>query len=501
MDTYEIAVIDIGKTNKKILIYDQDLNLVDIAKTNIEEFRNEETLIHDDLSAIETWILSELKKFSCLYKIMAISISTHGATFTCCDKDGNLTVPELSYTTDPGQDFQNEFYRQFGDRKYLQENTGSPDFKLLLNVAKGIWFVRKKWPLKFEKTKYIFNLPQYFGFRLTGVSSTDPTYTGCHTYLWDFNKSDYSVVVDKMDIRSKLPANMKAPWAVLGKILPPISEYTGLSADAIVTNGIHDSNASLLPHLIKSGREEFILNSTGTWCVIMHPQEEVHFAEEELGKVVFYNLSAFSKPVKTAIFMGGIEYETYSNLIHRINPGFSELPFNPKLYQQVIDEGQCFILPGITEGTGQFPESKPRIVEGDHIYAYHEVEEMKKVPSFLRNPDKALAVLNLSLAMQTKTAIDRTNMKKGIPIFTEGGFCHNEAYNALISACYPLSKVYLTNLVEATAFGTALLAKAAIEKKHPMEYKSLMNINREPVPTPNLRNLGDYYLQFLQRVG
>ncbi|MBR9999211.1 MAG: hypothetical protein KFF73_09580, partial [Cyclobacteriaceae bacterium] len=190
MEKYHIAVFDIGKTNKKLIIFDSDLNIIDIEKINIEEYE-EGQVKYDNLDIIETWFLDQLKNKSSRYNIRIISVSAHGATFACIDDQGKLTVPVISYTTDPGKEFHDEFYKEFGSRKKLQQVTGTPDFNLLINIAKGIWFVKRKFNSRFDRTRYILNLPQYFCYRLTRKVVADPTYIGCHTYLWDFNKNDW----------------------------------------------------------------------------------------------------------------------------------------------------------------------------------------------------------------------------------------------------------------------------------------------------------------------
>ena len=78
--------------------------------------------------------------------------------------------------------------------------------------------------------------------------------------------------------------------------------------------------------------------------------------------------------------------------------------------------------------------------------------------------EEALAVLNLSLAIQTKVSFDRADMTKGLQVFTEGGFSKNDSYNTLMTSFYPDSKFYLTDLKEASAFGAAITGKAAYEK-------------------------------------
>jgi len=498
MEKYHIAVFDIGKTNKKLVIFDSDLTILDIEKTNIEEYEVGH-IKYDKLDIIEQWFLDQLKKKSATYNIKTVSVSAHGATFTCIDNKGNLAVPEISYTTDPGKDFHDEFYQKFGTKNELQKITGTPDFNLLINIAKGIWFVKKNFNIQFGKTRHILNLPQYFCYKLTGKVVADPTYVGCHTYLWDFLKNDWSVVADKLGIRKLLPSQIKNPWEILGTITAEVAEKTGLDHDTVVTSGIHDSNASLLPHLITSD-EDFVLNSTGTWCVIMHERDKVHFNEEELGKVVFFNLSPFSKPVKTSIFMGGIEFEAYDEILREIH-GNGQFPdFDQALYEKITATRNLFILPSVTPGTGQFPESKARIIENGKIYDFDEIRKRKNHPSFFMDKATAYAVLNLSLAIQTKISLDRSDMCNGMPLFTEGGFSQNQAYNILISAFYPKSNIYLTNLNEATAFGAALLGKAARENKHPRELSGFLKIEKKLVRKSHINHLNDYLKTYLAQI-
>jgi len=497
MENYHIAVFDIGKTNKKLVVYDANLAIRSIEKTKIEEYSVND-ISYDNISGIEEWMLEKLKKNASVFNIKVISISAHGATFTCIDEKGELAIPGLSYTTDPGEDFHKAFFELVGSRESLQDETCTPDFNVLLNVAKGIKFAQNTFRDRFNTVKYILNLPQYFSYRLTGKPSADPTYVGCHTYLWNFRENSWSHVVDKLNIRSKLPDRLLRPWQVTGTITSEVAATTGLSKDTIVTTGIHDSNASLLPHIISSNGHDFVLNSTGTWCVIMHEVKQIHFNKDELGKVVFYNLSAFNKPVKTAIFMGGMEFEAYDGLLKK---GKSiKCSFKPELYQEIINRKEFFILPGITKGTGQFPESNPRVIERTESYDFENILSGKVRPGFFHDAETAYAVLNLSLAIQTKVSLDRVNMYNGLPIYTEGGFANNEAYNVLVAGFYPGSDVFLTNLREATAFGAALIGKAAAENAHPKDYKNLLKIKRTPVKKYSFQGLSAYADKFISLI-
>ena len=108
MIDYHIAVIDIGKTNKKILVYDQSLSIIEQRYQKFEEFQVD-GVNHDDVRGLTGWILDTLASLASQFNIKVISVTTHGATFVVTDAHGEIAVPEVSYTTDPGgymQDFQ-----------------------------------------------------------------------------------------------------------------------------------------------------------------------------------------------------------------------------------------------------------------------------------------------------------------------------------------------------------------------------------------------------------
>ncbi len=498
MEKYHIAVIDVGKTNKKILIYNHLLQMVDEKFIRIPEIVDGDVL-YDDVETLKTWILKTLAIFSGKYNIKVISTSAHGGAYSLVDEDGQHVVPQVAYTTDPGEDFHREFYDVCGDPVELQKSTATPNLNLLINPAKGIYFSKSKFPKEFSRVKHVLLYAQYFGYWLSGELCADPTYVGNHTYLWNFENNTWSSVADKLKIRHLLPEKIKDPWDSLGTIKHNIALTTGLSNDTIVTVGIHDSNASLLPYMI-SMDEPFLLNSTGTWCVIMNEKDEVKFEEDELGKVVFYNMNAFWKPIKTAIFLGGMEFEFYTKLLNKIH-GRSDFPaFNSDIIQKIINVKDKFILPSVALGIGQFPDSRPRVIEDGRVYELPNIESGESVPNFFSNYEETLAVLNLSLAVQTKVSFDRADMTVGLKVFTEGGFSKNDSYNTLMTSFYPDSEFYLTGLKEASAFGAAIIAKAAYEKVDVRSFGSLITIEKRQVPKNELSGIERYFEKFLSLI-
>ncbi len=493
-----IAVIDVGKTNKKVLVFDSALTVVDSAYRVFEE-RVEGGVHIEDIEHMSAWLMEQLGVYAKKYDIGAVSVTTHGATVLCIDTEGKLAVPAVAYTTETDSAFDEEFYRVCGEPRELQRTTATARFGLLINAAKTLLFAKRQYPEGFARVDSVLNMPQYFGYLLTGVRGAEPTYLGCHTYLLDFATKQYSSVADALGVRDKLPPLAKNSWSVLGTVSEEASKKTGLGRDCIVTMGIHDSNSSLLPYLVK-GHRNFVLNSTGTWCVAMHPTDSVAFAADDLGKLVFYNLDAFFNPVKTTIFMGGQEFDTWRAACKTVN-GRDDYPgLDEERCRRIVADQNLFILPSVVRGTGLFPDSPPRAVEGDRVFPLEQIADGGDAPSFMKDHETACAVLNISLAVQSSIALSMAGYDGSGSIFTEGGFRRNQTYNAVLSAMYPRSRVATTKLDEATAFGAALLARAALDKTTPMESGELFDIEIVDVATADLPGIDRYAAGMRSRI-
>ncbi len=148
--------------------------------------------------------------------------------------------------------------------------------------------------------------PQYWAYRLTGVLANEVTSLGCHTDLWNYRAGDFSTLVDRQGWRP-LMAPLRRASDRLGPILPEIARQPGSIPATPVHCGIHDSNASLLPHLMDRAKP-FAVVSTGTWVIAM----AIGGAAVELdpARDTLVNVNAFGDPVPSARFMGGREFAT-----------------------------------------------------------------------------------------------------------------------------------------------------------------------------------------------
>ncbi len=497
-----IIVIDIGMTNKKVAVYDENLSQIDVSYKNFEPVYVKDSKGNDipchDLEGMKNWFFAQIKSFARKYPVKAIEVSTHGATFVCVDENKNVCAPCVFYTYEPGEDFQRKFYKKCGNEGVLQKNTHTPKFSSMINMAKGIFFLQQEFSDDFDRTRTILNYPQYWSYVFTEKTCYETTFLSCHTYLWNQNEHEWSSVVDSLGIRDKLPQKYTDTLSCLGKITPEISERLSLDENVVVAPGIHDSNASLLPYLAKNGGEDFILNSTGTWCVAMHPEQNgsktASCTDDDIGKVVFFNRSALDFPVKTAIFLGGMEVDFYVRLFRKVN-GLGD-DFFPsadiETVRKLLSEKNFFILPELVSGSGQFTGFKGGLWFDGKFYYAEELSSLERIPKILKNEKEFWSALVISCVIQSETSFVRAGLRKGSFVFTEGGFRKNDLYNVLLSSVLSENKVCTTSLKEATALGGALCALMALTGKSLFDFASLINIERNLVEGVNLDGYEEY---------
>ena len=128
---------------------------------------------------------------------------------------------------------------------------------------------------------------------------------GAHTHLWRPGERRFSGLVERCGWAALFPP-MRHAWECLGPVTPELAAATGLPPDCRVLAGIHDSNASWLPHLV-AREPPFTVLSTGTWVIAMAAGAALDRLDPAADMLA--NVDARGDPVPTARFMGGRELE------------------------------------------------------------------------------------------------------------------------------------------------------------------------------------------------
>mgnify|MGYP001121546232 CR=1 FL=1 len=332
-----VAVIDIGKTNAKLALVDLE-TLKELAVVK----RPNKVLPgppwpHFDVDGIWVFLLHAMADFHQSHGINAISVTTHGACAALIGRDGDLAAPILDYEHD-GPD---AIAADYDAIRPPFDETGAPRLPMGLNLSAQLYWQFAEEPELRKKTVAIVTYPQYWGYRLTGAYACDVSSLGCHTDLWNPQAGAFSTLTERLGISDLLGEPRKCS-DVLGMILPDIAAKTGLDPATPVYCGIHDSNASLLPHVLRQ-TEPFSVVSTGTWVITMTING--HAVQLDPTRDTLINVNALGDPVPSARFMGGREYEV-------IQQGHQPDPTT----QEIADvlASSLMVLPAVDPRTGPF---------------------------------------------------------------------------------------------------------------------------------------------------
>jgi len=330
-----IAVLDIGKTNAKVLVVDLATGTEEVLARTPNSVRRDGIYPHHDLEGLWAFALSGLQ-LAAARGVDAVSITTHGAACVLVDDAGGLALPMLDYEHDGPESVAAEYEAV---RPGFEE-TGSPRLPGGLNVGAQVFWLSRAFPAEFARVRHVLMLAQYWAFRLSGVAASEATSLGCHTDLWNPWAGGFSSLVGKMGWDGLFPPVRKAA-EVLGSVLPEVAEATGLPKGTPVLCGIHDSNASLVPHLAEAPCGVL---STGTWMIVMALGGRA--VALDASRDVLVNVNALGQPVPTARFMGGREME-------EIMGGRIGEPVESDL--RGVLEGRVMAMPSLHPATGPFP--------------------------------------------------------------------------------------------------------------------------------------------------
>jgi sugar (pentulose or hexulose) kinase len=308
---------------------------------------------------------------------------------------------------------------------------------MLNSGFQALWLKQKK-PDLFGKVHTILHFPQYLSHLLTGQVSSEHTSIGCHTGLWDFDRMNYH------------------PWTTqLGDTLPaPESvelNYPSVSLDQEIPVGIgiHDSSSSLVPYFMNS-EEEFILISTGTWCISMNPFNPEPLTDDQLKKDCLAYMSIQKKPVKSSrLFMGRIHdvnVERLNDLFGTDSSAYKKVTLDEAMLRSLIEKSsgeRVFFSGGVPEDYVDTTVDKEEFTNFEE--AYHQL--MIDLADLLEE--------SIDLIIGTK---DQTKN-----MYISGGFSKNPIFLKLLASRFPDKNIYTSEVANATSLGAAMVLWKGID--------------------------------------
>ena len=429
-----IAIFDVGKTNKKLLLFNHDLSLVSEVETRFSEVTDDDGFACDNIELIEVWIRESLKELatSDKYDLTAVNFATYGATIVYLDENGKRLTPAYNYLKPIDERIPERLYRRYGGQDEFCRRTASPALGMLNSGIQILWLKTEK-PQIYQRVRYILHLPQYLSYLITGRICSEHTSIGCHTALWDFDSMKYHPWVNDMELELPQPV--------------PVSTVTQVNIQnrmISVGTGIHDSSASLAPYFSGS-RCKFLLISTGTWCINMNPFNPEKLSADQLDRDCLCYMSINQQPVKSSrIFLGNM----HERAVKMLNDHFrttDDFYKNVKFDQELL----TMLAMRYSGDKRAFFSSGPESREfRDHIDLF-DFKSYDEAYHQLMSELCSLAVEAIRLVLPEKD--DTEN------VYITGGFARNQIFLKLMAKSFPGKKVYTSVISNSTALGAAIV--------------------------------------------
>jgi len=417
-----IVIFDVGKTNKKVLLFDEQYKLLQEESINLQETTDEDGFPCEDLMALTTWI--ETKFSDCLSRkdieVKAVNFSAYGASFVHLNDELKSRTPLYNYLKPYPENLRKQFYDTYGGEDLVARETASP---VLGSLNSGLQLYRLKYekPNIFSQVKCSLHLPQYLSFVVSRRLATDISSVGCHTNLWDFQKDAYHDWVYQEELDKKF-----APLYQGDKIIGNLEQ-----SKVQVGIGMHDSSAALIPYL-SSVHDSFVLISTGTWCISLNPFNHSKLTSEELKQDCLCYLSYRGEHVKASRLFAGHEHEQEAKRLaahfNKAIDSYQFVEYDVALANEMLWETGTLLQP--------FSQADLDLFD-TYEEAYH---------SLMMNIVK-------QQVKSTKLVLGTTSTKK---IFVDGGFGKNPIYMNLLAKAFPAMEVYGATIPQASALGAAL---------------------------------------------
>ncbi|WP_165359566.1 FGGY-family carbohydrate kinase [Lichenibacterium minor] len=387
-----VAVLDVGKTNVKLVVVDAAEGGEVWSRSVPNRVRTDDRYPHADIGTIDAFLVDALADAAAAVGVDAISIATHGATGALVGADG-LALPVLDYEHDGPNAVADDYERS----RPAFDETFSPRLPGGLNLGAQLFWQARAFPDAVARASAFLTYPQYWAWRLTGVAATEATSLGCHTDLWAPGLGTFSSLVGRMGWGG-LMAPVRSAFDVLGPLRPAVASRVGLRSAVPVCCGVHDSNASLLPHIQHRTGPQAIV-STGTWVVAFAVGGALH--RLDASRDMLANVDAHGRPVPSARFMGGREFD-------RLTEGRAEVP-DAACVASVL-ERRVMAWPGFAPGSGPFPVAAGR---------------WSTDPASLSAPERTAAA-SLYAALMTATCLDLLGAAGSTTV--EGPFARNALF-------------------------------------------------------------------------
>ena len=238
--------IDLGSTNIKIAIYDEDFKLIDRQSRSVKYIRENGFVEFNAKSYCHSFLelLGIMAGQNNITSIRQIAFTGQAESLVVLDKDGEPLMNAISWMDERSTEECKILAEQF-PQEACEAVTGQMAVLPTWPATKILWLKRNR-PEVYESAATYMLLKDYVVYYLTGQKKCDMSIATFSFYFDIYKKTYWQEMLDAVGITEAQLPELVEPCSVAGTMKPMISESLRLSPGTLVNVGTLDHFAGMI---------------------------------------------------------------------------------------------------------------------------------------------------------------------------------------------------------------------------------------------------------------
>jgi sugar (pentulose or hexulose) kinase len=240
------AGIDLGSTNIKVALYDENLTLIDRQSRPVVYIRDNGFVEFDALKYAEdlAGLLADMTKANGIKQLKEMAFTGQAESLVVLDGEGKPLMNAISWMDERSTEECEELAKQF-DAATCEAVTGQMAVLPTWPATKILWLKHHR-PEIYEAAATYMLLKDYVVYYLTGVKKADMSIATFSFYFDIYNKHYWGEMLNAIGVSERQLPELCEPCSVAGTLKDELAEDMGIACGTKVNVGTLDHFAGMI---------------------------------------------------------------------------------------------------------------------------------------------------------------------------------------------------------------------------------------------------------------
>ena len=240
------AGIDLGSTNIKVALYDENLTLIDRQSRPVVYIRDNGFVEFDALKYAEdlAGLLADMTKANGIKQLKEMAFTGQAESLVVLDGEGKPLMNAISWMDERSTEECAELAKQF-DAATCEAVTGQMAVLPTWPATKILWLKHHR-PEIYEAAATYMLLKDYVVYYLTGVKKADMSIATFSFYFDIYNKHYWQEMLNAIGVSERQLPELCEPCSVAGTLKDELAEDMGIACGTKVNVGTLDHFAGMI---------------------------------------------------------------------------------------------------------------------------------------------------------------------------------------------------------------------------------------------------------------